>query len=307
MSFLNPVNEPVLRFKSTDAGAPQINYNARVAGDVKAVLKACLVTGYGVKASAGWSAINEVANVIEFVSPSAIMSDYRFGIDDSSVSNTIWYYHYQGVRTNPIKNNPTKAMSAGLDRTNVKNGWQLLITNQGIFFVEILYNTVVSGEMARLTYFGRTKSSIPEGSSKNMSFWCTGLASDNLFPARFFYTGKAPTDYHISLGDSTADVNFAGANLPMLEQKNTDTTPTRPSEVELVNAIYAMRSGDMICEYSGVLLKTVRSTSGFYSIYDGEFQSRPVVYFCTGYPSPAASTARSLSVGTMLYLDTWEY
>lgn len=66
MSFLNPVSEPVKRFKSTDAGAPQINYNARVSGDVKTVLKACLVTGYGAKASAGWSIVNEVDHVAEF-------------------------------------------------------------------------------------------------------------------------------------------------------------------------------------------------------------------------------------------------
>ena len=143
MSFLNPVSEPVLRFSSTDASAPQINYNARTAGDIKAVLKACLVTGYGAKASAGWSIVNEINHVAEFVSPSAAMSDYRLGVDDSTTIKTTWYYQYQDARTNPNYNEPTKSFSY-VDKTHASNGWQMLVTERGIVFIELVQNSVVN-------------------------------------------------------------------------------------------------------------------------------------------------------------------
>ena len=44
---------PVTVYRSTDAGAPLLTNSN---GSLIAVLKACLVDGYGSKASAGWTA-----------------------------------------------------------------------------------------------------------------------------------------------------------------------------------------------------------------------------------------------------------
>lgn len=47
--------KPII-YKSTDAGAPQLTVTA---GAMNTVIKACLVTGYGSKAAAGWEIVHE--------------------------------------------------------------------------------------------------------------------------------------------------------------------------------------------------------------------------------------------------------
>lgn len=126
MSFLNPVNEPVLRFSSTDTDAPQIDYNSRTSSDIKTVLKACLVTGYGTTASAGWSITNETTNDAEFVSPSAAMSSYRIGVTGGSY-RTDWYYMHNNVKKTPASGAVLQEVSS-IDKTHPSNGWELLVT-----------------------------------------------------------------------------------------------------------------------------------------------------------------------------------
>lgn len=185
MSFLNPVNEPVLRFSSTDAGAPQINYNARVAGDIKTVLKACLVTGYGDKASAGWSIVNEVDHVAEFVSPSAAMSDYRLGIDDTSTSSTTWYYQYQNSKISIPGGAPSKSKSY-IDAIHASNGWDMLVTQLGIYLIENKYNALISKMVARVTYFGKVKSSVPAVNGSNIAWMCVGMHAPEERPYKLY-------------------------------------------------------------------------------------------------------------------------
>lgn len=61
MSLLTPAQHSVKYYSSADAGAPQIS-NADFA--IKNIIKACLVTGYGTKAGAGWTALFENTNKI---------------------------------------------------------------------------------------------------------------------------------------------------------------------------------------------------------------------------------------------------
>lgn len=197
MSFLNPVNEPVLRFSSTDAGAPQINYATRVAGDVKTVLKACLVTGYGAKASAGWTAVNETATVIEFVSPSAAMSDYRLGIDDTSAASTAWLdVRAAGGVATKMGSDVTKDAFA-INKTHADNGWDLLVTQRGFLFVENVVNTAVGGAVSRVTYYGQQK--LATNAQDNISWWCVGHyapAANAGMPSAFFDASVAIDKYY---------------------------------------------------------------------------------------------------------------
>lgn len=52
MSLLAPERTPVTVYRWDDTGAPVLN---RTAGSMTALLKTCLVTGYGAKPSAGWA------------------------------------------------------------------------------------------------------------------------------------------------------------------------------------------------------------------------------------------------------------
>lgn len=52
MSLINPVKVPVSVYRWNDANAPKLD---KTANCMSSILKACLVTGYGIKQSAGWT------------------------------------------------------------------------------------------------------------------------------------------------------------------------------------------------------------------------------------------------------------
>lgn len=104
MSLRNPVRYPVKFYSWKDTQAPQLS---DVDGAVKTILKACLVTGYGSKAGAGWTSLFE--------------DDYRIVLrrplrtgnpPDIKIENGVT----KGVTRHKIvtQNNPT-----GLDDANV--------------------------------------------------------------------------------------------------------------------------------------------------------------------------------------------
>lgn len=300
MSFLNPVNEPVLRFSSTDADAPQINYNARTAGDVKVVLKACLVTGYGDKASAGWSIVNEVDHVAEFVSPSAAMSDYRLGIDDSSTSTTNYRYYYQDVLKNPSYSSATKSF-ANADKTHASNGWQMLVTDRGLMFIELIQYTTVNKLSARITYWGAVKSAIPSVNGKNICFFNIGHNGATQ-PYRFYDSGAY---VHTQLeGNTAAYMSAATSNALAAQSYALDT-----SNVDLVSQIYlASAARDiLIGEFPPMLSKVVNATADMYGISELTLDGRDVMSVCAGYAQSTLSSANSLARTFLVKTDYWEY
>lgn len=302
MSFLNPVNEPVLRFKSTDAGAPQIDYNARVAGDVKAVLKACLVTGYGAKASAGWSAVNEVANVIEFVSPSVAMSDYRLGIDDTSASSTTWYYQYQDVR---VDMNGSSVSKSGqyIDTSNAANAWELLVTARGLIMIDYQYNTTVSATLMRITYWGQVKSAIPAITGDNISWFCVGHHAPTEAPHQFF------SDSYISARHYNVEgVGSFTIETPIKSVIATYSELNNPSELNLVSSLFLSKNNFVLAEHPGFLLTTRGDNTPIQSAYAGVFNGRPVIYGVLGRAASIPDFIKnSCHTIALLHLDFWEY
>lgn len=303
MSFLNPVNEPVLRFKSTDAGAPQINYNVRTAGDVKAVLKACLVTGYGAVASAGWTATNEVGNIIEFVSPSAAMGDYRLGVDDSTATKTDWYYQYQNVRSNPINNAPVKAFT-GMDKTHASNGWQLLVTQRGLLFIEIVRHSFTLKPSARITYFGQAKSALPNIGGENIVFFNIGH-NGAITNSRFYSTSSTPNVYAQISNYSSVYTSTAASNI--LQATN---FKTEMGFIDLISPIYLVPTSSadtLVLGELPIISKIINNPNDTYRISDETLVGRPVLSVCTGTQSTNAVQAINDTRTFIVPLDYWSY
>lgn len=305
MSFLNPVNEPVKRFSSTDVGAPQINYNARVAGDVKAVLKACLVNGYGTKASAGWSIVNEVNHVAEFVSPSAAMSDYRLGIDDTSASSTTWYYQYQDLRTNPASNSLPKN-HGHIDLTSAKNGWQLLVSDRGAIFIEALDNTIVLGMVTRVVYWGAIKSASTNGAGKNIAWWSIGhtgrdpTAFFTLFGAdNYLYTNN----HHYIVNDKQKPFIF----VTNAWRANSYVAIDSQSSVEVVSAWYLYSGANFVGEQPAVMLSDCNNNAERHKIKEVQFNGRPVLSVPASYDTNTSGGYNNYTRTLLIALDNWGY
>lgn len=304
MSFLNPVNKPVLRFSSTDAGAPQINYSARVAGDVKAVLKACLVTGYGAKASAGWSAVNETATVIEFVSPSADMSNYRIGITDASVSSIAWYYRYKNTKVVPVKSTPSKNFSY-IDNLSTENGWELIVTNIGMYFVEILFHTELQKKVARLTWIGQLKSGLLNDLGVNISFFCVGIGSQIATPSSLmslFDTTDPDKTYNI--GPYKA-LTFNTSNSIVFSM---DSGKYSGLGVDVVSDVFLSNGPSVVAQQSGLLMKSITNQADAFGVAVDTVDGRPVLGVSVVYNNIGDVGANLDHVKKMLIrLDYWEH
>lgn len=300
MSFLNPVSEPVKRFSSTDAGAPQINYNARVAGDVKTVLKACLVTGYGDKASAGWSIANEVNHVAEFVSPSVAMSDYRLGIDDTSTSSTTWYYKNGDAKYSPAKNSTKKGLNY-INASHPTNGWILLVTQQGFYFIEMLYVPMVSARLARVTYFGRIKAAVT--GNYNICFWCVGWGQPESVTPYFFNTNEAKYYTHYAVGTYSSALTATNFGAVCVAQIGIDTA-LQTASIQVVSPTYIYNGTALIGEHPGMYL-TAELTSALYGIQSTIIGSRDMldVSVC----SETTDYIRQRTRRILIPLDYWEY
>lgn len=328
MSFLNPVNEPVLRFSSTDAGAPQINYNARVAGDVKAVLKACLVTGYGAKASAGWSITNEVDHVAEFVSPSAAMSDYRYKIDDTSNTETRWSYIYQGVGMSiGAISNVSKIPSSDITKTSTKNRWELLVTAQGFWFINALFEPRLNGLISHYVYFGRVKSALaPSGNVSNVLFLSSGALSKGSLDGTKGYFNELFVFFekqaHVVLGDYTANMQLSHAASNTLsaygiprgysilnisddvriigENKNNGLFPSSTHQTGF----------EIIAQIPGLRIRTVSYDNDLFSVYDEvSDDGRPVIVTRAGRITSAETDfyRRAARGEVLIHTDYWGY
>ena len=296
MSFLNPVSEPVKRFSSTDAGAPQINYNARVAGDVKTVLKACLVTGYGAKASAGWSIVNEVDHVAEFVSPSVAMSDYRLGIDDTSASSTTWYYQYQDARVNPTYNAPIKSINA-INKTSAENGWQLFVTDLGILLLETFMNSYVNKLSNRITYLGQAKSALIDNTGVNICFFNTGH-SGALGGPEYLYTSMT----HIKLGVYNGTLYDS---TPMLTNGSQEHGI---SSLDLVSSIYIRTNSALLGQLPPFMSGITNQRVDAFGVSVVTLDSREMLKVSAGYASyNGADESYRYDRTYFISTDYWEY
>lgn len=302
MSFLNPVSEPVLRFKSTDTGAPQINYNARIAGDVKAVLKACLVTGYGGIASAGWTVANEVGNVCEFVSPSAAMSDYRLGVDDASLTGTTWYYQYQDVRTDTMTYPVPKNMQY-IDAVNKDNGWQLLVTQRGFIFIELVYMTAAQSLSARITYVSQVKSGLTSETTNNLISFNIGHSASLSNPSYLY----DPNYIKFKLNNliSAKICSASPSSLPGNEFHNVfDVTA-----MDLVSKLYLADPGRayVIGELPALMSRNISKKSDLYGVSEYNLGGRPVLKVCCGFAHPNVTFIDGYARVFLIPLDYWEY
>lgn len=302
MSFLNPVSEPVSLFKSTDIGAPQINYAARSVGDVKAILKACLVDGYGTIASAGWSIVNEVAHVAEFVSPSSAMSDYRIGIDDTSVSTTNWYYRYQDVKTNVSTANLARLNYSHNVAADANNGWQLMATDQGFIFVEIVRSVALGALNARVTLFSRLKSMFSD-TGQNISWLSVGHEAPTARPDQFFSQSES-IGYHYRL-NSMSSLTFTQINKNLLTFNGLLTSDV---SVNIVAPLYLSSGNIIVAEQSGLLIQAQVNSADLGGVYTGLLGTRPALYATVARAYHESSIVKTTSHAIMVIpLDFWEY
>ena len=149
MSLRNPVKYPVKYYSWQDTQAPQLS-NAD--GVIKTILKACLVTGYGSKAGAGWTSLFEDAYRIVLRRPLRTGNPPDIKIENGTITGTT-VRHRIVAQDNPTGLDDANELSAVnlVSKGSVGQQWHMLVTD----FAFILIYDIGSGLPSRsILYVG---------------------------------------------------------------------------------------------------------------------------------------------------------
>lgn len=292
MSFLNPVNKPVKQFKSTDAGAPTLNFATRKIGDIKDILKACLVTGYGAIEGAGWEIADETASYGEFTSPSANMAGISLKITDTATIPT-WQQVINGAVIRTVSD--TKVLS-GADAAHASNGWRVIVTDFGFFYIEILYAPIMLASTARMYFFGLMKSAVtadPYGSG----LWATGWNINSAYPSAVMKSSDPNPFFYIDTKKST---NFYSAAF-------IDANPVfGVSNIDITSDIYININTATVGQHIGLMAFKPALATDVFPISEKTIDSRPVLYLSLSNNYGAYSSQLLATRYVLIFLDYWE-
>lgn len=146
MSLMQPTSEPCRYFSNTDTDAPQYTPGT---GSYKTIIKACLVTGFGTTAAAGWTVLHEDPDQITLKRPSPLATDYVLKIRDGDSGTGVF------VQNNPtsITDDTSLWSNTVLNVTPPANigytpNWHLIATGRGF----ILLTEMIEPDYASTSY-----------------------------------------------------------------------------------------------------------------------------------------------------------
>lgn len=150
MSFLNPVSEPVKVYRWDDAGAPVLD---KTPNCMAIIFKACLVTGYGTKGSAGWTMPFEdaAAGIKVFKQPDADSFYLQCSLDTGKQMAAKVYSDMTDARTGSAIMQCDSDFKYGHDV--VSGAWVLVATTKSIYFFSSLKATGSTAPAARTGVF----------------------------------------------------------------------------------------------------------------------------------------------------------
>ena len=296
MSLLTPQTLPVKVYKWDDVGAPVLN---RSAGCMMAIFKACLVTGYGTKAAAGWSlAFEDVAAKVSALRPEQganIDFFLRLSADNGTQVVPQVYLNMTDASTGNLKLQCDSPFKYGQGIQT--NKWLLIATSRGFWFFNEQRNAGDANKTGSYFFVGDLARS--NTSDRPVYLQHTGGSFDNAFFSSIFgvYQNIIQKDtntylYGKLLLSDAATVEVAdirsltnGWKVETTESYISDCCVIAGNDLYAVPAIYAPFSG---AKYNNFDVVTIDTSSG----------SHQAIVF---------GTSATASTNTYFTTDEWVY
>ena len=228
MSLRQPVQYPVKYYSHLDAGAPQLS---DADGVIKTILKSCLVTGYGTKAGAGWTALFEDDFRIVLRRPLRTGNPPDIKIENGVINGTA--SHRIVSQDNPTGLNDANELAVvNLLARDSKHGaeWHLIVSDFGFLLCYQMGEYGRSGvDRNNLLYVGATmklRSSDSEffvasyqqaiGINGRSAFWMRGLLHTTDVALQNMSTGVKYTSIkyiNIDVAEKYYDDDYTAQNL----------------------------------------------------------------------------------------------
>ena len=219
MSLRNPVKYPVKYYSWQDDQAPQLS-NAD--GVIKTILKACLVTGYGSKAGAGWTALFEDAYRIVLRRPLRTGNPPDIKIENGTISGST-KRHRIVAQDNPTGLGYTKellAINLLARDTLAGTQWHCVVTDFAFFLCYQMAENGYEGDRNMFLYWGevsRTQENIGNihlitGSTNTavdgtQSPWTYGFINNDGFFVKNIRTKTNLSRLYLDLGGTETAIN----------------------------------------------------------------------------------------------------
>ena len=179
MSLRNPVKYPVKYYSWQDDQAPQLT---DADGVIKTILKACLVTGYGSKVGAGWTALFEDAYRIVLRRPLRTGNPPDIKIENGTIKGTT-KRHRIVAQNNPTSLDSATELSAvnllARDNTCGKE-WHCIVTDFAFFLCYQMGENDMAGDKNNLLFVGGCSKLIESDSEYFIATQQTGIAVTGL-------------------------------------------------------------------------------------------------------------------------------
>lgn len=225
MSLITPERVPVKTYRWDDVGAPQLN---DAAGSIIAIIKACLITGYGSKEGAGWSVqFENSVNNVEVLRPEVgPHTDFflRLSGDTGREMTPQVYLNMTNANTGTLKLQCDTAFRYGV--VSRSNKWLLVASPRGFWFLreqaaDIELNKSGSflfvGDLAqnstgnRVVYMQHTGGTQSSGRFATLTgYWQSGYTAESSFlriaGKSLDSAGVVASALPVSFGDGTSNM-----------------------------------------------------------------------------------------------------
>lgn len=167
MSLRNPVKYPVKYYSWQDDQAPQL---ANADGIIKTILKACLVTGYGSKAGAGWTALFEDAYRIVLRRPLRTGNPPDFKIENGTITGTTIRHRIVAQDKPTGLDDATELSAVNLLARDSRCGkeWHCIVTDFAVLFCYQMGED--NGNKKSATFFGGAKN-LQDANGEQFYLW----------------------------------------------------------------------------------------------------------------------------------------
>lgn len=189
MSLLTPERVPVKVYKWDDVGAPVLD---KTAGCMMTIFKACLVTGYGTKESAGWTMpFEDTTSGVNVLRPASnAYTDFyvRLSLDTGSKMSVAMYDAMSDINTGVNLISLPVAFHYAKARVNEK--WVMIVSPYGFWF-STASSTKANVDAGYFFWLGALPSIKGDGYCKGLQYsggtWADG---DNIFQMSVEDTGS---------------------------------------------------------------------------------------------------------------------
>ena len=301
-------------YSSFDVGAPVLTGEA---GSMIAVLDACLVTGYGAKAAAGWTKPFVGTNIAVFRPGAGEQSYYQIkddGVDGTNGTKNATVYIYETMTdavtgTGKTPASYSTAHNIHLPKSTTQDAdqreWKVYASNKACYI--LTKSGIVTWDAYHISFFGEYARINPTYGSPSMTAACSAsaVASSVITASPFFISSgvSGATENAFLLRDATVNSKPCGF---MTDSANAATGITSFRNGGMLFSPVLVRTNEPLTTGGGAILGFVPGAFTSYAPFAG---NNTTIEFTNGAYSGreftvATAVANSSSTFACIYIET---